>query len=165
MNTCYSHFKNYVVVFTYFSYSENHVFAPYAFSYLKNASIFLSYNFEEFEDFPLAVTKKWHVKINRVFYMAPIWFHLNLYSIIDIHVFLVNIPFDLIYMNSSISTGLFLDIEIWIDSILISSWAPGTCAAVLCRFCYIYTKNCWMTPELFLNIHPSFLWPNIPLPS
>jgi hypothetical protein len=34
--------------------------------------------------------------------MAPIWFHLSLYSIIDSHVFLVNIPFNLIYMNSSI---------------------------------------------------------------
>jgi hypothetical protein len=56
-----------------------------------------------------------------------------------------------------ISTGLFLDIEIWIDSILISPWASGTCAAVLCRFCYIYTNNRWMTPELFLILtHPSY---------
>ncbi len=55
--------------------------------------------------------------------MAPIWFHLNLYSIIDIHVFLVNILFDLIYMNSSILTGLFLDIKIWIDSIVISPYS------------------------------------------
>ncbi len=102
--------------------------------------------------------------VKGVCYMAPIWFHLNLYLIIDIHVFLINIPFNLIYMNSSISIGLFLDIEIRIDSILISPWAPGTCAAVLCRCCYIYTNNCWMTPELFLNTHPSFLWPDIPLP-
>ncbi len=38
-----------------------------------------------------------------VCYMAPIWFHLSLYLIVDSHVFLVDIPFDLIYMNSSIS--------------------------------------------------------------
>ncbi len=38
-----------------------------------------------------------------VCYMVPIWFHLSLYSIIDSHVFLINIPFNLIYMNSSIS--------------------------------------------------------------
>ncbi len=60
-------------------------------------------------------------------------------------------------MNSSISTGLFLDIKIWVDFILISPWAPGTCAAVLCWFCYIYTNNRWMTTELFFILtHPTY---------
>jgi hypothetical protein len=58
VSTCYSHFENYVVVFTYYSDLENHVFTPYAFSYLRNASIFLSNYFEEFEDFLLMVTTK-----------------------------------------------------------------------------------------------------------
>ncbi len=50
VSTCYSHFKNYVDIFTYFSNLENLVFAPYAFSYLKNPSILLPYYFEEFKD-------------------------------------------------------------------------------------------------------------------
>jgi hypothetical protein len=40
--------------------------------------------------------------------MAPIGFTLVLYSIIDIHVFLVIIPFSCTYMNASISVGVFL---------------------------------------------------------
>jgi hypothetical protein len=40
--------------------------------------------------------------------MAPIWFPLVLYSIIDIHVFLVIIPFGCTNMNSSILAGVFL---------------------------------------------------------
>ncbi len=43
--------------------------------------------------------------------MAPIWFPLILYSIIDIHVFLVIISFGCIEMDSCISAGLFWDIE------------------------------------------------------
>ncbi len=50
MSTCYSHSKNYVDVFTYFPNLENHVFTPYAFSYLKNPWILLPYYFEEFKD-------------------------------------------------------------------------------------------------------------------
>ncbi len=50
MSKCYSHFKNYVVIFTYFSNLENHVFTPYAVSFLKNPSICCPYCFEEFED-------------------------------------------------------------------------------------------------------------------
>ncbi len=50
MSTCYSHFENYVVVFIYFSNLENHVFVPYAVSYLKNPSICRPNYFEEFED-------------------------------------------------------------------------------------------------------------------
>ncbi len=69
--------------------------------------------------------------------MAPIWFPLILYLSIDIHVFLVIIPFGCIYIYSSNSSGLFLDIEIFVDSIFISPWAPGTCAAVLGCFHYI----------------------------
>ncbi len=41
--------------------------------------------------------------------MSPIQFPLILYSIIDIHVFLVIIPFGCIKMNSSILAGLFWD--------------------------------------------------------
>ncbi len=70
-------------------------------------------------------------------YMAPIWFPLILYSIIDIHVFLMVIPFGCIYMNSSNLSGLILYIEIFLVFILISPWAPGTCTAVLGCFCHI----------------------------
>ncbi len=50
-------------------------------------------------------------------YMASIWFSLILYSIIDIHVFLVVIQFGCIYMKSSNSSGLFLDRKFcWVHS-------------------------------------------------
>ncbi len=67
-----------------------------------------------------------------------------------------------IYMNSSNSSGLFL--EIFVASILISPWAPGTCDAVQGCFCHVYTNNCWMTPELFLiptypTYHPTVNFP------
>jgi hypothetical protein len=39
----------------------------------------------------------------------------------NIHVFLVVILFGYIYMNSFNSSGLFLDIEIFVESILISN--------------------------------------------
>ncbi len=50
----------------------------------------------------------WSKESEGVCYMAPIWFPLIPYSIIDIHVFLVIIPFGCIYMNSSNSASIFL---------------------------------------------------------
>ncbi len=49
-----------------------------------------------------------HTQEIGVCYMAPIQFPLILYLIIDIHVFLVIIPFGWINMNSCNSAGLFL---------------------------------------------------------
>jgi hypothetical protein len=50
-------------------------------------------------------------------YMAPIWFPLILYLIIDIHVFLVIVLFSCIYMNSSNSAFYFWDrIFCWLHS-------------------------------------------------
>jgi hypothetical protein len=90
-------------------------------------------------------------------YMAPMWFPLILYLIIDIHVFLVIIPFGCIYMNSSNSSGLFRDVEIFVDCILISPLAPSTCTTVLECFCYVCTNNRGMTPELFFTpTYPSY---------
>jgi hypothetical protein len=89
--------------------------------------------------------------------MAPIQFPLILYSIIGINVFLVIILFGCIYMNLSNSAGLFQDIDFFFDCILITPWAPGTCAVVLGCFCYIYTNNCWMTPDLFFILtYPTY---------
>ncbi len=72
--------------------------------------------------------------------MAPIWFPLILYLIIDIHEFLVIIPFGCIYMNSSNSAVYFQDIDIVDDCIVISPWAPGTCTAVLWYFLFYLYK-------------------------
>ncbi len=90
-------------------------------------------------------------------YMAPIWFPLILNLIIDIHVFLVIIPFSCMYMSSFNSAGLFWGIDIFVSCILISPWAPATYTAVLGYFCYIYTNNRWMTPELFFILtYPTY---------
>ncbi len=73
-------------------------------------------------------------------------------------------PFGHIYMNSSNSSGLSLDIEILVASICNSPCAPGTCTAVLEWFCQLYTKNCWMTPELFFTPTYSTYDPTVNFP-